>query len=105
MRKLEKRASSSDPHKGMFGREVLAESLAEGRILKIEGYLKAALSDLGIEAKITDSEERKLVAVFTIVIDERQRQVAIGNNVASSENPVGEIQGILRMHGLGILSK
>ena len=94
----------SDP-KGLFGREVLAETLAETRIKRLEDVLIEALKGMGISAKITDSEERSLVTVFTILIDERQRQVAIGNNVASSENPAGEVQGILRMHGLGILSK
>ena len=104
MMKQEKKASRSDP-KGLFGREVLAETLAEIRIVKLEEVLSRTLKAMGIDAKITDSQERKLVTVFTIVIDERQRQVAIGNNVASSENPAGEVQGILRMHGLGIPSK
>jgi hypothetical protein len=101
--KQEKKLKSDPPR--LFGREVLAETLAESRTKRIEEIISGALEKMGIAAQITDSEERKLVSVFTIVIDGRQRQVAVGNNIVESEDPVSEAQGILRMYGLGMLSK
>ena len=60
---------------------------------------------MGINAEIPDKEERSLVTVYRIIIDGRERSVAIGHNIVDSSDPAGEIQGILRMYGLGILSK
>ncbi|HSB46403.1 MAG TPA: hypothetical protein VLD37_00185 [Candidatus Bilamarchaeum sp.] len=101
MKKLEKRATKSDPPKGAFGREVLAESLSESRLPKIQEALISALKELGLEGQVTVSEEKNLVTSFKVVVDGRERDVAIGNSVADAENPVAEVVNVLKMFGLG----
>ena len=90
------------PKPGFAGREVLAELLSSDPKQKL---LEQALEKMGIAAEITGKEVKNLVTVFKMVIEGRERSVAIGHNVADSSDPIGEIQGILRMHGLGVLSK
>jgi hypothetical protein len=101
MKTLEKKASKSDPPKA-FGREVLADTLADSRIGKIQETLSEALKGMGIEAQIAFSEEKNLVSIFKVIIEGREIEVAIGNSVADAQDPAAEIQNVLKMFGLGV---
>lgn len=84
--------------RGFAGREVLAELLSADFDKK--GFLEQALSEIGVAARVSVVEEKKLVTLFRLETDGRERSVAIGHKVVDSADPVSEIKGILRMHGL-----
>ncbi|MEW6722583.1 MAG: hypothetical protein AB1324_04945 [Candidatus Micrarchaeota archaeon] len=95
-----------DSGRGFVGRELLASGrLESGFRPRTKRYaLSQALKGMGIEAEITSEEEKKLVTNFTIVIDGRERTIALGDTILEAADPIAEVQGVLRMFGLGALT-